>query len=375
VQENPEWEKRKKEFQESYYSEYVSHPSFTLYDRLNSDYNRLSVNDNPQEETFIGLQEANTFRKRLATVVHRTHQSRLLHDDFKNIAESVRICQYNSVTKEVLIESRLLERLETFLSTNNRPRLESLQLPVEVIEDLTILLTKWQAGDFSVRARRGCRLNHQTGQWSIDPDCPFRRKSDYYGHGHLVNGQVWLYRIDMVRDGAHGATRAGIAATIDNGATSIVVSPKESKGNEYADVDRREYIEYMSTALKRQEDDNKATNIKDQDEHRADRITKNDKAQGPTDNTKKLVTSYRTGKPVRVFRGLRLRKIVPLRPKVGFRYDGLYIVTNYELLNDERQIYKFYLERMKDGQGPIRNVSAPVHDHDEGERSRKRKRD
>ncbi|EXJ59943.1 hypothetical protein A1O7_04091 [Cladophialophora yegresii CBS 114405] len=355
VQENPEWGKRKKEFHENYHSE-------------------PSLNGNRQEETFAGLQEANTFRKRLATVVHRTHQSKLLHDDFKNIAASIRMFHYNSVTKETLAESRLLDRLKSFLSTSNRPRLTSLQLPTEVIEDLTILLTKWQAEDFSVRARRGCRFNPETNQWSIEPDCPFRRKSDYYGHGHLVNGQVWLYRIDMVRDGAHGATRAGIAGSIDNGATSIVVSSKESKGNEYADVDRRDYIEYMSTALKREEGDKRATNVKDLDDHRADRVTRNKKGQDPTDDTKKLITSYRTGKPVRVFRGFRLRKIVPLRPKVGFRYDGLYIVTNYELLNEDRQIYKFYLERMRDGQGPIRNVSAPIQDDDRG-RPRKRTRD
>ncbi|ETI25233.1 hypothetical protein G647_04606 [Cladophialophora carrionii CBS 160.54] len=356
VQENPEWEKKKKEFQENYHSE-------------------LSLNDNPQEETFVGLQEAHTFRKRLATVIQRTHQSKLLHDDFQNLAGSVRMFQYNSVTKDTLVESRLLDRLKIFLSTSNRPRLATLQLPNELIEDLTILLTKWQAEDFSVRARRGCRYNPKTNQWSIEPDCQFRRKSDYYGHGHLVNGQVWLYRIDMVRDGAHGATRAGIAGTIDNGATSIVVSSKKSRNNEYADVDRREYVEYMSTALNREEDDREATNIKDKDEHRADRVTRNSKGQELTDDTKKLITSYRTGKPVRVFRGFRLRKIVPLRPKVGFRYDGLYVVTNYELLNQDRQIYKFYLERLKDGQGPIRNVSAPIHDDDKGRPSRKRKRD
>ncbi|KAJ9611755.1 hypothetical protein H2200_004939 [Cladophialophora chaetospira] len=356
VQENARWQKRKKDFEENYNSE-------------------LSTNDDPQLETFAELGEMRTMGTRLRSVMQRQSQSDLLHDDFLNIAASVRCFQYNSVTKEKLGESRLLDKLNTFLSASNRLRLSRLDFPIQLVEDLTILLTKWQAGDFSVRAHRGCVYSKQTRQWSIDPNCSYRRKADFYGHGHLVNGQVWPSRIAMVRDGAHGATRAGIGGSKKHGATSIVLNPVKSKGNEYADVDEGDKIAYFSTALGREENDMDPTNLKDLAVHRADRVTENAKGDGPTDNTEKLITSYRTGKPVRVFRGFRLRKIVRDRPKKGFRYDALYTVTNYELVNEKRQIYKFFLER-KEGQGPIRNVWVPTQDSDDDKKkNKKRKRD
>jgi hypothetical protein len=65
--------------------------------------------------------------------------------------------------------------------------------------------------------------------------------------------------------------------------------------------------------------------------------------------------------PVRVFRSSKAAKIVPLRPKRGLRYDGLYVVKEYELVNVKRQIYQFEMKRLNDRegeyvQGPLRGA-------------------
>jgi hypothetical protein len=45
---------------------------------------------------------------------------------------------------------------------------------------------------------------------------------------------------------------------------------------------------------------------------------------------------------------------------MGYRYDGLYVVEEAELLNIERQIYKFTMVRVQGGQGPLRHANPPI---------------
>jgi hypothetical protein len=115
----------------------------------------------------------------------------------------------------------------------------------------------------------------------------------------------------------------------------------------------------MGTALPRADADKEATNLKDSVSHLRSRVTMNGKGDGPSHRTEALITSYRTKTPVRVFRSFGLAPIVKMRPLRGFRYDGLYVVTEYELLKKHRQIYRFKMERMADGQGPLRENLAP----------------
>ena len=63
--------------------------------------------------------------------------------------------------------------------------------------------------------------------------------------------------------------------------------------------------------------------------------------------------------PVRLIRSSKLNS--KYKPVKGFRYDGLYDVTGYEMLdppNSLRQRYRFTLERRRD-QDPIRGGSGP----------------
>lgn len=234
------------------------------------------------------------------------------------------------------------------------------KVPVDIVEDLTSLYRKWDLGDLSVLPRRGLIRGAEGGPCAVDPEWPYPRSANFYGHGHLVNGQTWISRAAMRRDGAHSALQAGICGTVKDGARSVVMGFYiEATKEGYADRDFGETIEYIGTALKRKPDDREPTNIKDPAKYRPSRKTKNTAGDGPTNATECLMTSFRTGKPVRVFRSFMLPGINPLRPLKGFRYDGLYVVKKYELLKKERQIYKFVMLRMKEGQGPLREVMPP----------------
>jgi hypothetical protein len=233
-------------------------------------------------------------------------------------------------------------------------------VPISVVENLTIIYRKWERGDLSVLARRGLIQRQEQRQFYPDPQWPYARDANYFGHGHLVNGQTWGTRVEMRRDGAHAPLMAGIYGTAEEGAKSIVMGlHDEEKKEYYADIDQGTRIWYMGTALNRDEDDKEPTNIKDPEQQDSGMVHLNRRGKGPTPGTNALITSYRTKRPVRVFRSSRLAGCVPLRPVKGFRYDGLYKVVNYELLKEYLQIYRFEMVRLTDGQGPLRENLPP----------------
>lgn len=59
--------------------------------------------------------------------------------------------------------------------------------------------------------------------WSLDKAAT-ARNCNVVGHNGIAIGTWWPYRICALRDGAHGATMAGIAGSVSDGAYSIVVS-------------------------------------------------------------------------------------------------------------------------------------------------------
>lgn len=69
--------------------------------------------------------------------------------------------------------------------------------------------------------------NPDTGRrtWSLDKVVP-ARNCNVVGHNGIAIGTWWPYRICAIRDGAHGASMAGIAGTVADGAYSVVVSGK-----------------------------------------------------------------------------------------------------------------------------------------------------
>lgn len=265
---------------------------------------------------------------------------------------------FHSVTEEILAQSHVLDHLKTYLGDDNQAMLEAKAIPEDIIEDLTILYRKWDRGDFSVLARRGLVARGANGQYFPDQNWPHSRRADYFGHGHLVNGQSWGSRLELHRDGAHGPLIAGISGSTKQGARSIVMGLHDEANKEfYADVDQGNTIYYCGTANRREAGDDRPTNLKDAASHRPAHII--DTSGEPTIATRIMMTSCKKGRPVRVFRSARLSHIVPKRPTRGFRYDGLYAAKDYEVLNNDRGIYRFRLERLTEGQGPIRESLPP----------------
>ncbi|OQV08041.1 SAD/SRA domain-containing protein [Cladophialophora immunda] len=326
-----------------------------------------------EDEPFVTLQETLPIVRLLDQIPARRRMSMGIRHTFTKIQEWIRMMLNNSMTQEVLDESRILEHLKRFLSDDHERIRREKDVPEHIVEDLTYLYRKWDFGDLGVLARRGLLAHRPNGPLWPDPKWPWKRSADFFGHGHLVNGQTWCFRVEMMRDGAHAHAIAGISGKAKEGARSVVMGfHDEVRKQYYADVDQGETIYYYGTALPRKPGDTEPTNLKDAVTHRVERITKNSQGEGPTDATMSLFTSYRTGCPVRVFRSWRLAEIVPHRPVTGFRYDGLYIVTAPELVKIERQIYRFKMERMTTGQGPLRHSGTPLQPETRGSRKRKR---
>ena len=270
----------------------------------------------------------------------------------------------NSITENDLHGSNALPTLRCFLCEDNAPTRAAKRVPAYIQEDLTILMRKWEIGDFGQLPRRGLRRSDPSSARSPlhpDPTWPFRRGAKYFRNGHgngqLVNGQKWNSRAAMARDGAHGPLIAGISGSKHTGAYSVVMGYHDTyKHDFYADIDCGNRIFYLSTALKAPDTDEldnympiEPTNTKDPID------VMNHSSDLATSGAQALMKSHETGELVRVFRSFRSARICPHRPKKGFRYDGLYQVVDFECLKVDRQIYRFEMVRLDEGQGPIRS--------------------
>lgn len=71
----------------------------------------------------------------------------------------------------------------------------------------------------------------------------------------------------------------------------------------------------------------------------------------PTTSTKYLEQSYTNHEAIRVLRGPNKDSIYA--PASGYRYDGLYIITNKQIIDQTIAKYRFTLQRVA-GQDPIR---------------------
>lgn len=314
----------------------------------------------PEDEAYLTLPEMQDLLRILDRIAIRPPMSAAIRRAFENLQAWILKAQTNSVSQEVLQESLVLPRLKEFLSDDYAAVRESKRVHISIVENLTIIYRKWEHGDLSIVARRGLVQDRERGLISADGQWPYARRADYFGHGHLVNGQTWRLRAEMRRDGAHAPLMSGIYGTAKEGAKSIVMGyHDERKKDYYADVDEADTIFYMGTALSREANDKRPTNIKDRQQHAAGMVLLNHKGRGPTPGTRALITSSRTKVPVRVFRSSRLADIVTHKPVKGYRYDGLYKVVGYEVLKLDRQIYRFGMVRLEEGQGPLRENLPP----------------
>ena len=66
-----------------------------------------------------------------------------------------------------------------------------------------------------------------------------------------------------------------------------------------------------------------------------------------------MLQAYETQHPIRVLRSASLPANNEFRPARGIRYDGLYVITSHEILEEGTAMYRFSLLRLA-GQAPIR---------------------
>ncbi|KAF4584755.1 hypothetical protein EYR38_001986 [Pleurotus pulmonarius] len=135
-------------------------------------------------------------------------------------------------------------------------------------------------------------------------DTPISRNR--FGYNGVLVGTQWSSLKECYLAGAHGHPQKGICGTCRKGAYSIVLS------NAYKDdMDEGNQITYTGSG------GHKMTAQPVKGRQTGD--------QTWTGGNKALKISYSTGKPVRVIRGSKLKS--PYAPSYGYRYDGLYKVT------------------------------------------------
>jgi hypothetical protein len=190
--------------------------------------------------------------------------------------------------------------------------------PWDLKADAYQLYMRWYRCDLNQDILRGITPNKTDNRTSDRLDEKYRNDfpttAKYYGEGNLVLGQWWPTQLCTVRDGAHGSAQGGIYGERDHGAYSIVLSG----GGGYHDIDSGDTIEYSGTEGRN---------------------------STPTENTQHLLRSAELLNPIRVIRSAQLSKKNPFRPELGLRYDGLYQVRGFTLVDSEKAMYRFRLER------------------------------
>ena len=204
--------------------------------------------------------------------------------------------------------------------------------PDDLVADARALLRKWGSRNFDSYLLRGVdykSFKSTEGRRIIArklQDNYPRKAHAYIGQGTLTNGQWWPLQICLIRDGAHGALESGISGTRGGVAHSVIVS-----NSGYSNIDNGETVEYCGTASK---------------------------SSTPTPNTQMLLESHKQGTPVRLIRSGG-NKAVQYLPSKGLRYDGLYDVTGYVVLDQATAMHRFTLSRQA-GQSPIRHTGDGV---------------
>tara|TARA_B110000196_G_scaffold47327_1_gene37853 strand:+ start:1024 stop:2454 length:1431 start_codon:yes stop_codon:yes gene_type:complete len=140
-----------------------------------------------------------------------------------------------------------------------------------------------------------------------------------FGHIDSVSvGDIFPSRLELSKSGVHGPAQAGIWGRESEGSCSIVLS-----GGYEDDIDNLDYISYTGQGGQ----DSKGRQVNDQEFTRGNRGLQ-------------LCQEHKL--PVRVSRGFQVTN----GPDKGYRYDGLYYVTSYEITRGKSgfKICRFHLE-------------------------------
>ncbi|RPA97262.1 hypothetical protein L873DRAFT_1691616 [Choiromyces venosus 120613-1] len=214
-------------------------------------------------------------------------------------------------------------------------------LPEDISLDAQMILKRWRNGDYDPHLLRGIDLNQtvvpgrggrpakkRARHYKLEEDYNWKRDDNVEGNHDLFVGEWWPLQICALRDGAHGDMEAGISGNNIIGAISVIVSG----GALYPDLDELERVLYCGTMGVEA-----PINYADDPEERehGDRI--------PSPNTKYLLLAFEKATKIRLFRSSKSPS--PYAPAEGLRYDGLYTIRAYEILDKKNAVYRFEMIR------------------------------
>jgi len=226
--------------------------------------------------------------------------------------------------------------------------LRDANVPADIIEDARYLTLRWGQGDFNTDlirgiektrrikagkpAKSGKKTKTMTTSSVVQKGYRFLQDPNIPGDNGLVMGQWWPLQICAFRDGAHGELEAGISVGKDGAAVSVVLSGGQK--DRYPNEDDLDVIDYCGT---------RGTE---------GRLTA---------ATTAMMEAKDSGQSVRVLRSSKSRQSgkTNYAPAEGIRYDGLYQVVSFEVLEETTSFYRFKLVR-RPGQSPVRWKGWPV---------------
>jgi len=162
---------------------------------------------------------------------------------------------------------------------------------------------------------------------------PPRRPKRFGNIPGIPVGTMWSERKDIIADGVHAGNEKGISGTGEDGAWSIIIN-----GGYEDDIDEGDTI-YYSGAGGRGEKTPDGKSIRGEGPQTSDQSFDHV-------HNRPLKTSSITLEPVRVIRGSGL--ISEFAPLHGFRYDGLYEVTDATMIKGKSgfKVCLFTLKRL-----------------------------
>lgn len=257
--------------------------------------------------------------------------------NINSVRDRLHHCPFVLVNESLLKKTHMLDAAglpAVFDGTNPATR----QLwPYDVCADAKELYNKWCRKIFEIDLLRGIDLTGKSskreggkkGGDSLIPGYAGQVKAQVFGENGLSNGQWFPLQLTTIRDGAHGHTQAGVSGKRGEGAYSCIMAGDSG----YPDIDNGDEVRYCGT----------------------------DSSDGnPTHSTQMLIDSMNNGRPVRFIRRANLHS--DWAPTVGYRYDGLYDIKDFEVLkvtgNPQAARHRFQLVRCE-GQDPIRGGKGP----------------
>ncbi|GAB7344252.1 hypothetical protein MBLNU457_2130t1 [Dothideomycetes sp. NU457] len=200
--------------------------------------------------------------------------------------------------------------------------------PFYIKADAEELYHKWWNKNFKPDLLHDLKLDQKSKSFRIEPGYIKPTEGAAHGNNGLVNGQWWPLQICLVRDGAHSDMQGGISGRTNLGAWSIVLSAgQRESGGVYPNIDEGDVLEYCGTDAK----ENGAV----------------------TENTQRMIQSYQQNKEIHVFRSSKAPNKT-WAPEMGFRYDGLYDIVSFQIIDQKTKCHRFRMVRQA-GQDPIRN--------------------